>query len=272
MKAKLILSVPDFEETLVKEYNLNIEVSANSFNYAITDSSSKSVKSIAHIPSQIYNYVNGSVLQNSFSKVKISVLSQKFTFIPLSIYQEKDLEIYSSYIKPTVNEKIFVQRVESEELVVIYGLPKLQIDKLENLFPTAQIFPQFLPQIAALNFGYKEINFSQLFLNFKSDGYLEIAILDQQKFIFYNIFSYQNLDEMMYFILLSLQENQIRPTRVTVKISGELAINDEKHQKLLKEFPNTEFIDQDCLPLTYKGLGEPVTAQFFSLLSLHLCE
>jgi hypothetical protein len=272
MTDKIILSVPDFEETLVKEYNLNIEVSINSFNYAITDPQGKSVKSVAHIPSLIYNYVNGSILQNSFNKVKISILTQKFTFIPLSIYQDKDLETYSTYLKPTVIEKVLVKKIASEDLAIIYALPKLQIDKLENLFPTAAIFPQFLPLIAALNFGYQQINFSQLFINFKSDGFLEIALIDNQKLIFYNIFSYQNIDEMMYFILLSLQQNQIRPTRVTVKISGEIAINDEKHQKIVSEFANTEFIDQDCLPLTYKGFGQPIVSQFFSLLSLHLCE
>jgi hypothetical protein len=272
MTDKLILSTPDFEETLVKEYDLNLEVSANSFNYCIIDANLKSVKSVAHIPSLIYNFVNGSILQNNFKKIKIGVLSQKFTFIPLNVYQEKDLNNYSVYLNPTENENVYVQKIDQQDLVIIYVLPKLQVDKLEHLFPNATIYPQFVPLNAALHFAYQQINFSQLFINFKTEGFLEISIIDNQKFIFYNIFSYQNIDEMMYFILLSLQQNQIRPSRVTVKISGEIAIDDDKHQKLKKEFPNTEFIDQDCLPLTYKGLGEPIVAQFFSLLSLHLCE
>ncbi len=271
MSDKIILSVDGFEDLNLKDLELYLEIGLNSYNYAIINPSDKGVKSIAHKPTVIYNDLNDSILQGSFAKTKISLPTQKFTFIPSEIYNHKDLDNYSKYIQPSDNDKVLTKSLEKSGLIVIYALPELQLDKLSTIFPNAEIFPQLMPFYNGITYAFSQIGFSQLFINIKQ-GFVEIIILKDHQFQFYNVFEYQNDDELLYFILLSVQQNKIKPVSVTVKVSGEIQQFGDTFKKIVKQFPRTEVTDQDSLPLFYNGLGQPVMPRFFSLLSLHLCE
>ncbi|MBK0382474.1 DUF3822 family protein [Pedobacter sp. SD-b] len=271
MSDKIILSVDGFENLSSKELDLYLEISLNSYNYAIIDPEDKSVKSIAHKPSVIFNDLSDLVLQANFSKTKISLPTQKFTFIPTGVYHKKDLENYAKYIQPADNEKVFTHALEKSGITVIYALPELLLDKLGASFPNAEIFPQLMPFYQGITFAFSQINSPQLFINVKP-GFVEVIILNDHRFKFYNVFEYQNDDELLYFALLAAQQNKLRPANLTVKVSGNTDWFGDTFKKIVAQFPRTEVTDQDSLPLFYNGLGQPVMPRFFSLLSLHLCE
>jgi hypothetical protein len=271
MNDKIILSVDGFEDLNLKDYELYLEIGLNSYNYAIIDPKDKGVKSIAHKPIVIFNDLNDSVLQGNFAKTKISLPTQKFTFIPSEVFHSKDLENYCKYIQPSNNDQVLIKSLEKSGITVIYALPKLQLDKLSTIFPNAEIFPQLIPFYSGITYAFSRIGFSQLFINIKQ-GFIEIIILKDHQFQFYNVFEYQNDDELLYFILLSVKQNKIKPASVTVKVSGDIQQFGDTFKKIVNQFPRTEVTDQDSLPLFYNGLGQPVMPRFFSLLSLHLCE
>jgi hypothetical protein len=271
MSDKIILSVDGFEDLNLKDFELYLEIGLNSYNYAIIDQTDKSVKSIAHKPSFVFNDLDGSVLQGNFARTKISLPTHKFTFIPSEIYRLKDLDNYSKYIQPSDNDKVLTKSLEKSGITVIYALPELQLDKLGSIFPNAEIFPQLIPFYSGITYAFNQIPFSQLFLNIRQ-GFVEIIILKDHQFQFYNVFEYQNDDELLYFALLAVQQNKVKPASVTVKVSGDIQQFGDTFKKIVKQFPRTEVTDQDSLPLFYNGLGQSVMPRFFSLLSLHLCE
>lgn len=271
MNNKILLTVPDFEPSLAKNYELCIEIGQNDYSYAIINPEDQTVKVLCHKPSIIHNDISGSLLQSHFSKTKISLLTQKFTFIPSAIYHQKDLINYSTYIKASENEDILTKTLDKAGITIIYALPKLQLDKISADFPDAHIFPQISPFYNGVAYGFSQIGFSQLFINFKP-GLVEVIIINQHQFHFYNIFEFQNDDELLYFLLLAVKENKVKPASVTVKISGNITTKSSAYERVLAQFPRTEVTDQDSLPLFYQGLNQPVMPRFFSLLSLYLCE
>lgn len=271
MTDQIQLRVADFDATKAKTYELYLEIGSNHFNYAVIDPQNQSVKTIAYKPSNIYNGVYDDLLKSHFAKTKISLTTQKFTFVPTELVHESATENFIKYIGASENEEICTQVLADAGITIIYALPKLQLDKIGSYFPNAEIYPQISPFYKGINFGFSQISTSQLFINFR-DGLAELIIFNHREFQFYNIFEFQNEEELIYFVLLSAQENNIKPASATLKLSGIIDKESEIFNRLIKYFPHTEVTDQDSLPLFYQGLEEPALPRFFSLLALHLCE
>ncbi|HEX7366664.1 MAG TPA: DUF3822 family protein [Pelobium sp.] len=271
MTDQIQLKVADFHAAQAKQYELYIEIGANNFNYAVIDPQNQSVKLVARKPSNIYNGIFDDLLKAHFAKTRISLTTQKFTFVPSELFHESATENFSSYIGATDSEKVCTQEIAGAGITIIYALPKLQLDKIGSYFPNAEIYPQIVPFFKGVNFGFSQISTSQLFVNLRDGSLAEIIIYNHSKFLFYNIFEFQNPDELMYFVLLAAQENSIKPASATLKLSGVADEEDDVFNRLSAYFPHTELIDQDSLPLFYQGLEKPALPNFFSLLALHLC-
>lgn len=271
MSNKIQLSVADFEPANTKTYELYLEIGANYYNYAVINPQNQQVKSISYRPSNIHNDVDEEIFKAHFAKTKISLNTKKFTFIPAELFHESAVENFTKFIDAQESEQVCIKFLEHAKLYILYTLPKILLDKIGSYFPTAEVYPQIAPYYNGVAYAFSQIGFSQLFINFKP-GFMEIIIIHQHQFKFYNIFEFQNEDEMLYFLLLSAQENNIKPASTTVKVSGDITFDSTLFTKILKYFPQTEVTDQDSLPLFYQGLEQAVMPRFFSLLALSLCE
>ncbi len=271
MNEKIQLAAEDFDVADAKNYELYLEVGSAYYNYAVIDPKTQQAKTVAYQPVNIYNGLSDDILNANYAKTKITLVTRKFNFVPTELFHQSSLANFTKYINASENDEVFCDVLDPAGISVIYAFPKLQLDKVASRFPNAEIFPQMFPFYNAVNYAFSQIGFSQVFINFKS-GLMEVIIIHQHEFRFYNIFEFQNDDEVNYFLLLSAQENNIKPASATVKVSGDLDINGELFKQILKHFPNTEITDQDSLPLFYQGLTQPVMPRFFSLLALHLCE
>ncbi len=271
MTDKLHLSVPDFEPAETKDFELCIEIGNNYFQYSIISLVDHAVKVVSAKASIIFNEIENSLLQTHFAKTKLSLFTQKFTFIPSEIFKAEDLAIYSKYIQPDDAMEILYSSIDQIGITVVYAVPKITLDKVGKYFPNAQIYPHLLPFLKGIDNGYSQIDSTLLFVNFKP-SFIEIAVYHHQKFQFYNTFEYQNDDELIYFILLAIQQNKLKLASTTIKISGNISAKSSSFERISSQFPRTEITDQDSLPLTYSNLGQPVMPRFFSLFSLHLCE
>lgn len=271
MNEKIHLTVSDFEPANAFNFELDIELGLNHYNYAIIDGDKKAVKAISSDQSNIFNELEGSLLQTHFAKTKISIITKKYTFIPTALFQKDNLEVYSKYIQPQPNEIVLTNQLLDGEITAVYAFDKLLLDKIEKHFPAAKLYPQFSSLISGVNYGFSLIKEAQVFANFRAD-FLEIIIYNGGEFQYYNIFEFENDEEILYFLLLATQQNNLHPTNAMLKISGDINTQGDTYKRLKEHFNRIEIIDQDSLPLTSLGIQTSVMPRFFSLLSLHLCE
>lgn len=122
MNNKIQLTVADFEPAKTKTYELYLEIGANHYNYAVIDPQSQNVKTISYRPSNIHNDINEELLQAHFAKTKISLNTQKFTFIPTELFHEDALANFTKYIDVQENEEIFVKTFHkpNSQLFMLY--------------------------------------------------------------------------------------------------------------------------------------------------------
>lgn len=270
MNDKIHFTSPEFEPANAIASELWIEMGVNYHAYAIVDNSTKEVNVLSFSPSVLFSDMEGSLLQAHFSKTKISLQTQKFNFIPTELFDHNNIAVYKQYIQPNDSEEVFTTLIQKGEITVVYALSKLTLDKLSKHFPDAEIYPQLASFCEGVNYAFSQISFPQLHINFKP-GFMEIIIFNKNELKFYNIFEYQNKDEVMYFLLLVVQQNYLKPASLLVKVCGDMDTNSEIYQSIVAQFGRTEVTDLDSLPLTYQALGYPALPRFFSLLSLNLC-
>lgn len=101
-------------------------------------------------------------------------------------------------------------------------------------------------------------------------NYLEVAIRRQQQLVFYNAFSYETIDDVLYYVLYVSEQYQLDPALHTFYLAMN-APTDSELSKLLKKYIRNISFMTDGAPL-FKGEAEQLPGHyFFTLKALKEC-
>lgn len=247
-------------------YRLFVEVGANHHSYAVLDEN-HNLKAISFKGTSILSNIDDSNLTQPYSSTKISLNTSNFTFIPTSLYNSADEANYAQFLNGKESPDLHTHQFLDAEITSLNTFDETELQEIKNLFPLAEIYPQYIPFIEGSKILLKEVLGKQLIINLKANN-LEILILEDSKLQFYNFFQCLNDEEILYYLLATCQQNKIDPQEISLNIAGDLTQYSNAYSLLQKAFNNTN--------LTFihpiRGLGGQVELhQFFSLLSLNQC-
>jgi hypothetical protein len=259
--------------------HLLIHLDTDSYSYAIIDQAQNQLKAL------VKNYFGEKTESFStfdrleilkaenenigldFGKVKISVETRAFTFVPDELYSDADLSKYSKFIGVEPDTALLTADISAFGIKNVTAVERELDSILTNAFPESLIVSQansFLAGVAKLAKGGNE---SQLYLNTNIDTF-EAAVIKNGSLDFYNIFEVSNADEFNYFLVNLI--NQLNIDRnLPVFLSGEIQAGDEQFQRVQKYFATLNFANNDLLNQA-TGVRNP--HRLFSLASLDLCE
>ncbi len=211
-------------------------------------------------------------LKYHFRKIKISLETFKFTFIPSELYTDSSLADYAKFIQPVNEADILLTDIKAAQSKNIIAVPAELQHKLRSCFHEVHLFSQADSFIeGAKNIHNTSSLASQLFLNINETTF-EAVLLQDAKFVFYNIFDYQNADEFNYFLLTIMQQLAIDRHKTRVTLAGDIIESDEIYKRIEKYFKDITFADSKLLA-RQSGLFKTIPSHlFFSLMSLGLCE
>ena len=142
---------------------------------------------------------------------------------------------------------------------------------LMNHFDQALILNQASPFLTGVNHLVIENEKTSLAINIRSK-IVEFALFHTGKLKFYNLFDCIHADELNYFILHLIKELDLNPTQTQVLLAGHIKRNDPHYERIKKYFSNIQFLSVWPL-LAQSDLAEQLLPhEFFSLISLNLCE
>lgn len=259
--------------------HLLIHFDAASYSYAIIDQAQKQLKALVRNNFgertesfstfdrlEILKAENENISLN-FGKVKISVETRAFTFVPDELYSEADLFEYGKFIGVEPDTALLTADINAFGIKNVTAVEPDLNHVLRNAFPESLIVSQansFLAGVAKLA---KAGNDSQLYLNINADSF-ESAVVKNGSLEFYNIFEVSNTDEFNYFLLNIITQLDIE-RRFPVSLSGDIQADDETYQRIRKYFETVSF-SNDALLNQATGINNP--HRLFSLVSLDLCE
>lgn len=194
------------------------------------------------------------------------VVNNRFALIPESFEDTPATELYNFVNGSQKDETLLKYRLPNGT-VFVYTMPAVMEQALERIFHNVKFFHagittiQFRPRVATPEVFVMAV---------VHRNYLEMAIHKQQQLFFYNCFSYETMDDILYYMLYVSEQYQVDPALNTFY----LAVNestDSGLSKLLKKYiRHLQFIT------TEKQLFKSETEQFpghyfFTLTSLKEC-
>ena len=226
--------------------HLLIHLDTDSYSYAIIDQAQNQLKAL------VKNYfgertesfstfdrleilkAENEIIGLNFGKVKISVETRAFTFVPDELYTDADLSKYSKFIGVEPDTTLLTADISAFGIKNVTVIEPDLDSILKDAFPESLIVSQANSFLAGAANLAKAGGESQLYLNINVDSF-EAAVIKNGSLDFYNIFEVNNTDEFNYFLVNLITQLNI-DRNLPVSLSGEIQADDERYQRLQKYF------------------------------------
>ena len=276
-------SEDDIQSQLAAKYDLLINISPETFQYAIIDSLLHECKTLVEfeIPplsttSDLIKAVENLPERNrqfkfAFNKVKIAFNTSDYTFIPESLYLEADQQDYGKYLDLTKTRELLVNTISSAEIKNVMTIDSHLKTALEGIFHKPRIYNQAVPFLEGVQRSLeREVEF--VFFIDVQHKHFQIGFFKNFRLEFYNTFEYANADEFNYYLLSIIQSLEIKLEETRVILSGKISSSDEIYKRIEKYFDSIRFINSEHLVKYSEKFKEVLPHTFSTLFNLDLCE
>ncbi len=207
-----------------------------------------------------------------FSKIRISVDTYKFTFIPEELYDSEKEQDYAKFINPSVSDLILTNRIKSSKIRNIFAIDTNFNNALNHIFNKPRIYNQASSFIEGIKKTNPDRNADCLFIDFHKD-HIQIASLKKSELVMYNMLECINPDEFNYYLLNSIDSLELDTNNTKVIVSGDVVSgDDEYYQRILKYFSTPVFADSRLIVKHPEIFNQVSPHTYFSLISLDECE
>lgn len=277
-KERLVLK----DKANIKEgVTLSLFISHHSLIFSISDKAFKKITQLVHVelinlPGATQSFAekiafllnNYQLPQKKFEKVIISILSKDFTLVPEAYSNSGDLKeflSFSSGLAEVKNSQVHTIK----NVKFCYAFDPDLIQYLEKTFTQA-----IIKHAGAINtdlfFSNHSLINCNLFLVI-NDGLLEIAAKEKNDLLFYNVFSYENNEDVLYYLLFMMEQFNLNPLQIKLMISGQVQTNDALLLSIKKYIKQVSFVVH-ASDLKLEGeLAKLPQHHYFTLLNQHLC-
>ncbi|WP_407430265.1 DUF3822 family protein [Arcticibacter sp.] len=209
-------------------------------------------------------------LNESFGRVKVSSETFNFVFIPAELYAESSSSSFKNFVQSTKPTSTLTNAMLEGKIFAISAVEDSVIAPLKKRFKHAVVYSQAEPLIESALKAFPDASGMRTFIQFNTDSF-EMVIVSDGEFVFYNIFSFENADDFNYYLLLVKQQFDLQPN-TPVLLAGEIEKYSELYKRIARYFQYIRFCDSTSVvkhPDSFKLLP---SHQFFSLLSMSVCE
>ena len=272
----ILIQTERFNIGLATSYHLSIQLGTYHFSYCLLNSSTLtydyvkkySLNSKDNIASEITEIINNDdILKAEFSSQSLAFVNFPSTLVPESLYKKEEAETLLSF-NTKVTGKVLADNIVSQKAYLIYSVPESILGIVSTFFPKAKYKAQesiLIQQYSQLN---TENTKTYLYLNEQKLG---ITIFDSDKLIFNNSFKYTSKEDLLYYLLFSLEQLNLSPNSIDVTVFGSIEDSDE-HFILLYEYIRNIKLGkrphQFSFPAEFNSLADH---KYFGLFTQILC-
>ena len=217
------------------------------------------------------------LLSDQWRDVRVAVNTPDFTLIPLSLFRREYageyLQLATGHAK-LPDDRILTHLLPFVNSYTIFTIPNQWSDWLLGLFPLQNIEFYHLssPLIIGTIVSHQEHDEPKLLTVHMEGNFFTLIYSDQRQLKFCNRFPYQNPLELTYLVLFSLNQLEVLPDEVKVKLYGEITPYADVYAELAKFLPDLKF-GKNPTTLTYtEGFEDIPEHRYFALLNTYLVQ
>ena len=236
---KTLIKDSSFDSLQISKYHLSIELSEKSISYCIVD---KNKYRCYLLFSQNYESQNllkilneDEFITREFLSKSISFVNFPNTLIPKELYNEKDKKNIFSVNHSLTNEELVIDELKSK-IINLYAIPNTIFQTVKNVIPEAIIRSNssiLINNFLSLN------NLQETMFLFLKDSYINIVVTKSDGLIFQNKFEYQTKEDLLFYVLFSIQQLNFSNEEINTVIYGN--ISKEEYNILYQYIRNIKF-------------------------------
>ena len=236
---KTLIKDSTLDSLQISNYHLSIELSEKSISYCIVD---KNKYRCYLLFSQNYESQNllkilnkDEFITREFLSKSISFVNFPNTLIPKELYNEKDKKNIFSVNHSLTNEELVTDELKSK-IINLYAIPNTIFQTVKNVVPEAIIRSNssiLINNFLSLN------NLQETMFLFLKDSYINIVVTKGDGLIFQNKFEYQTKEDLLFYVLFSIQQLNFSNEEINTVIYGN--ISKEEYNILYQYIRNIKF-------------------------------
>lgn len=218
------------DQIVTNESNLSICLTASGFIFAVIDKKFRlnavgefSIDLLGSMTQVMTNikacFSSIGIHIFNFNRTRIVCPTQKNTWVPYKLYDNTKNKEYLKAVAPVYsNDTVIANVCEKMDAVNIFATSLQQHSGLKIIMPKAQFVS---PSSVLAEYAFDISSFMQnTFVMNKHQNGVDFVIYKGNTFTLSNSFAYQTPDDLIYFILYTLQQMEIDTAQVNMLITG----------------------------------------------------
>ncbi|WP_395076510.1 DUF3822 family protein [Flavobacterium sp.] len=266
---------------LDKKYiKLILQISLSEISFCILNTLSNAVETIGNfglkksnnlieIEEEIISFIKKTpILQSKFDSVLVLHNNNLTSFIPQVFFDEQYLGSYLQYnIKVFETDFITFDEIANYEMNCVY-IPYVNINNslidCYGSFDYKHSYSILVKKILDLSKNNDE---PQVFVHTEKD-YFQIIVVKNQKLLLFNTFEYKTKEDFIYYILFTLEQLQLNPETIPLKMLGNVTKESEIYQIAYKYVRNVSLFFEN------NDLDNKISQQDYlqNFILIHACE
>ncbi|HDZ03537.1 hypothetical protein LCGC14_0127190 [marine sediment metagenome] len=257
---------------------LSIQVSLNGLSFCVADTVSQKIllsdridfldeKNPMAVKDELEKLFQQHEIENmQFYEVVVVHRNTLFGLVPKSLFQSDKLNEYLKFnTKVLATDVLAFDEVENHDLVNVY-VPYVNINNyIYDLFGEFNFMHNGTVLLQSLMNNQSQ-NLETICFAHVNKNQLDITVLNQRKLLLYNSFKYNTKEDFAYYLLFVIEQLELDPKTVIVKLFGAIEEDDEIYQLCYNYIQNISIFAPSTQQLI--KFGEPTTTSLdFTLIN-----
>lgn len=206
------------------------------------------------------------ILKHRYNQVSIQVLNRLFTLVPQA-YSEPNLKGLLEFNTGAKDIRTVQTNVVNNSITFAYTYDLELLAFIEKTFSAAKIDHVGAGSID-LFLNLTQFKNSDVMLNIHNSC-IELIIKSKNDLLFYNIFKYDTNEDVLYFLLFTIEQYQLNKENLKLQIAGNIPVTSEIFGLIKKYVRHVNFVSSKALD---KPINDLPNHYYFNILNKHLCE
>ena len=230
----------------------------------------ESIKHGDELSDAFLNFVDEYELKKlNYKTILVNWAGYHFTLVPSSFYDaDKAKEVLEFNVGEIKNELVFTN--DFNDIKLIYSVPAELKNTIDKTFPNHN-FKHIGYGSLKLFFTHFQLKNADIFLNIHN-GQAELLIKKDWQTVLYNVFKTQSDEDILYYLLFSIEQFDLDPQSLKLFISANLETKDPLFTAIKKYINHVDFTVSDKLMIRKEAFEQLPHHYYFSALNRLLCE
>ena len=211
-------------------------------------------------------------LKKSFLQVRVAVVYPKSTLLPKALFKEDDKTIWLTFNHPVADYEICrMDELPSASAVMLYAIPGNILSTLTTAFPGSTVLNASGQLISSLLLATQEVARDKVLYAHVQGSWLELIYLEEGKLKYFNVFLYQNREDLAYYVIFVIEQLGLNPDTIILVLLGDIERESDHFELLYRYIRNIRLIDNSIMiDREQKAKGIPFHT-YFNLINFAKC-